>query len=90
MAKREIKNELLEKLLYLKNEEKKYDFIKNFSSSTIEDFNAFVKANEPAFNELKALKEQIELLELALMSGPEKEAYIEYLNKLKDKFTGEK
>lgn len=89
MAKREIKNEIIEKLIQLKTEEKKYDFIKNFSSSTIEEFDAFVKANEPAFKELKEIKAHIEALEFSLMSSPEREAYINYLSELKDKFSSD-
>lgn len=88
MCEKEVKHKI-EKLIQLKVEEKKYDFIRNFSSSTIEEFDAFVKANETAFKELKEIKTKIEALEFSLMNGPEKEAYIKYLSELKDKFSSD-
>ncbi len=85
MAKREIK--LNNELKKLKVQEKKLDFIKNYTCSSEDEFNRFLSENKASFELLKEIKERINKIEFLLLSDSEKKERDEYLKKLKNKFT---
>jgi|GEM_PF-6852616 len=87
MAKR--MNELIKELKILKEKELEYQFLKDFSCKTEEEFEAFQKENTVELSRLKIIKKRIEEIELKLMSGEEKEIHRQYLNDLKEKFKDE-
>ena len=77
-----MKNEL-EKL---KLKELEYNFIKDFSCATKEEFEIFFNENKSAFEELQSLREKIRSLEMTLLSVKEKQEKVDYLKELKKKF----
>jgi len=85
MAERDI--ELRNELDELKVQEKNFDFIKNFSCSSVDEFNKFYSENKADFEFLKKVKERINKIEYLLLSGTEKIERKINLEKLKNKFT---
>lgn len=82
---------LLEKrLIELKKQEKLYyNLLKNFSFKTEWEAQKYIEKNKTSFDELKEIKEEIKELELQLMTPKEKQEYLEYQKKLKDKYSND-
>lgn len=77
------------KLMALKEKESQIKKVVNRSFSSEEEFNLFVEENKDLFVELKNIKNEIRKIEWELLTNDEKEAHLQYLKGLKDKFKDE-
>lgn len=82
-----MKNELEKELRDLKEEEKKFSFIKEKSFSSQKEFDLFFSQYKSEFERLKIIKSKIREIKYLLMTPTEKLEHEQYLKKLKEKFS---
>ncbi|KUY14377.1 Uncharacterised protein [Elizabethkingia miricola] len=69
-------------------EEKSFlELLKNFNFKTEREAERYIENNKNDFEKLKKIKEEIRELKLQLMSSQEKQEYLEYQKKIKDKYS---
>lgn len=90
MAKRDVIKQTRKEIKLLKEEEKEFDFIKNFSCKTENEFVVFFNTNRESFERLKQIRVKIRELEYSIMTEAEKEEHKQYLINLKKKFSDDK
>ncbi|MDV2448921.1 hypothetical protein CMU93_15590 [Elizabethkingia anophelis] len=69
-------------------EEKSFlELLKNFNFKTEREAERYIENNKNDFEKLKKIKEEIRELKLQLISSQEKQEYLEYQKKIKDKYS---
>lgn len=77
----------MKELNRLEEEEKNFNFIKEASFSSQEDFDLFFKIYKSDFEKLKEIRVKIRYIKSLLMTPEEKSKREKYLRKLRDKFS---
>jgi hypothetical protein len=81
-------NELRNRLVDLQKKEKTFsELLSNFSFKTEIEANNYIEQNKSKFDELKEIRLEIKEIEWKLMSDYERQEYIEYQKKIKEKYS---
>jgi len=78
---------LKKELTRLEDEEKRFNFIKESSFSSQDDFDLFFEIYKSDFEKLKEVRVRIRYIKSLLMTPEEKSDRQEYLKKLRKKFS---
>lgn len=83
------KEELQGQLAELERKELDYQFLKDAFFSTQADYVKFKEEHKEKINELNAIKKEQKKIKWELMSEKERKDYLEYLEKIKEKYQDE-
>jgi hypothetical protein len=83
------KRNLTKELETLIKEEKKYQFIKDASFNNENDFKEYQKKHSESFTRLSFILKRKRELNFELMSEIEKQEFLEYQSKLREKYSDE-
>ena len=80
-------NNLIEKLNSLKKEKDELKFLYDVSKPSEKEIVDFIKKNQSKLARLKEIEKEIKDIEWQLMTEKEKQEYLEYQQKIKEKYS---